>query len=187
MARPRTAASSGPIRAFRTRTGVIGGREGAVLSRAYIRGGPELMAALARIEKATSDEMVVAATKAGAKVLEDAWRENVLSMIGIGPGTLHYADAIQSSARPGKKGATGLVSLKRMKAIGSEDPPGVYAPRFEFGSTIRSLAQFKAGVTHAGRARAAVPTLRPAFDAKKGDMLDAMSDELRRLIEGANP
>jgi hypothetical protein len=171
----------------RTRSGVLRGREGAVSTRAYIRGGPELARALANIEKATRDDMLQRATLAGGEVLAEAWRGNVRSLIGTGPGTAHYAEAIEATARPGKRGATGLVSLAKDVALSAgESHPREYAPRYEFGSTTRSLAQFKAGVTIAGRSRAAVPTLRPAFDSVKGDMLDAMSDELRRLIEGAN-
>lgn len=177
-----------PIRATRTSGGnIVAGRAGAVRSTFYIRGGDDLYRALVRLEKGVADQLVVQATQAGGDVLAEEWHSRVESQIGRGPGVAHYADAIYARARPGKRGATGIVALKKVPLDKGEAQPGVYAPRFEFGSTVRSLAQFKAGVTHAGRARAAVPTLRPAFDAAREKMVDAIGDTLRRLIAAATP
>ena len=183
MARRR---SSGPVVAARTRSGVIGGREGAVLTRGYIRGASDLRAALAGLEsRVLQTSLMRDAVLASAKVLEEAWQEEVLARIGIGPGVAHYAEAIEARARRGRTGATGLVGLKDVPVSDGEAHPREYASRFEFGSTKRSLEQLKTGRTIAGRTRAAVPTLRPAFDRSVVQMFDVMADELRRGIENA--
>jgi HK97 gp10 family phage protein len=153
-----------------TRTGVLGSR-GGVRVDARLVGGPQLAAALARLEKGMKDELLQKATAAGAKVLEEAWKERAASTVGLGPGTAHFVEAIESSARPGKRGATGMVRLGKESLSEGEDQPVVYGVQTEFG----------------GRGRPARPTLRPAFDAVQGQMLDAMSDELRALIEAATP
>jgi hypothetical protein len=176
------------VRSTRTRSGVVGGRSGAVNAYGYIRGGPELAAALARLQKGMRDDLLQQATLAGGKVLEKAWRERVQSSIGTGPGVAHYAEAIEAKARPGKKGATGLVGLKPMATSEGEAHPREYASRFEFGSARATHETLVSGRTDfASRGRAAVPTLRPAYDSAEAEMLDAMSDELKRLIEAATP
>jgi hypothetical protein len=171
----------------RTRTGVVGGKQGAVNAYGYIRGGPELAKALARLEHGLRDELLQKAVLAGGKVLEEKWKEQVLSRVGRGPGTAHYADAIEATARPGKKGATGLVALKRSVPLSEgESHPREYASRLEFGSARATAATLSSGRSDfASRGRAAVATLRPAFDSAQGRMLDAMSDELAKLIEDA--
>jgi HK97 gp10 family phage protein len=170
-----------PIRAQRTRTGVIGGREGAVLTRGYLRGGAELVAALARIGKALSDEALSGATKAGAEVLAERWRQTVPVKDG------NYRAAIEAKAKPGKIGATGLVQVGTAPGVPANEQPRLYAARLEFGSARATKATLSAGRTDfARRGRAAQPSLRPAFDSCKGQMLDAMSDELRTLIERAS-
>jgi HK97 gp10 family phage protein len=151
-----------------TRTGVLGSR-GGVRVDARLVGGPQLAAALARLEKGMRDDLLQRATLAGGKVLEAEWKAQAASRIGLGPGTAHYVEAIEATARPGKRGATGLVRLGKEPTSEGEAQPVAYAMQLEFG----------------GRGQPARPTLRPAFDSAKGDMLDAMSDELRALIEAA--
>lgn len=176
-----------PIRASYTQGGsAIGSRAGSTSVKAYIRGGPELAKALARLEKGVRDELLVAVTKAGGEVLAKAWAENVRANIGTGPGVAHYAEAIESDAKPGKRGATGIVRLKAMPTAEGEDHPRAYAARFEYGSAYASKAAFASGTAGAGRVRHAVPTLRPAFDANQGRMVDAMAAEAKRLIEAAS-
>lgn len=176
MPRPRTAA--GPVRAQWTRTGVVGGREGAVLSRGYIRGGPELMAALQRLAQGLKDELLTQATQAGADVLAKEWRGKVPVLDG------NYRSAIEAKAKPGKIGATGLVQVGSAPGVPPDEQPRLYAARLEFGSARATKATRSAGRTdYARRERKAQPSLRPAFDSCKGEMLDAMSDTIRSLIE----
>jgi HK97 gp10 family phage protein len=173
-------ASRAPIRATRTRTGVIGSRAGSTTVRGYIRGGPELMRALARLEQGVKDALLQKATLAGGKVLEEAWKERVPIKDG------NYRAAITAQAKPGKRGATGLVSVKDVPGVDKEDQPKLYASRLEFGSARATHATLTSGRTDfASRGRVAQPSLRPAFDSVQGEMLDAMADEVKRLIEAA--
>ena len=103
-------ASRAPVRAQWTRSGVVGGRQGAVMSRGYIRGGPELIRALQRLEQGTKDELLVKATRAGADILRDAWKRMVPTY------EFHYREAIEAKAKPGKIGATGLVQVGKAGA-----------------------------------------------------------------------
>lgn len=169
----------GPIRAQWTRTGVVGGREGAVASRGYIRGGPELLRKLQQLEKGVRDELLQRATQAGGDVLAEAWRARVPVLDG------NYRDAIEAKAKPGKRGATGVVQLRKLGGVPSDEQPRLYAPRLEFGSAYGSKRAFTSGTAGKARIRQAQPSLRPAFDAVKGEMLDAMGDEVKRLIEEA--
>lgn len=168
-----------PIRAQWTRTGVVGGRQGAVLSRGYIRGGPELLAALQRLEQGTKDELLAQATQAGGDVLKDAWKQRVPVL------DANYRDAIEAKAKPGKIGATGVVQVGQAPGVPDDEQPRAYAARLEFGSYNTTASMAASGVRGSGRGRRAQPSLRPAFDSCKGQMLDAMSDEVRILIERA--
>jgi hypothetical protein len=170
-----------PIRAQWTRTGVIGGREGAVLTRGYIRGGPELSRALARLSKGMRDDLLQRATQAGGEVLAVAWRDRVPVDDG------NYRDAIEAVGKPGKNGATALVRLKPVMGLPNDQQPRLYAPRLEYGSAAYSEQSLRRGTSGGKRTRRAQPSLRPAFDAVKGEMLDAMTDEIRRLIAAATP
>lgn len=167
-----------PVRAAWTRTGVVGGRQGAVLSRGYIRGGPKLLAALQRLEKSVKDEYLAKATQAGADVLKEAWKSRVPVL------DANYRDAIEAKAKPGKVGATGLVQVGKA-GVPDDEQPGLYAARLEFGSYNTTMSMASSGIRGSGRGRVAQPSLRPAFDSCKSEMLDTMSDEVKRLIEGA--
>lgn len=170
------------VRAQWTRSGVVGGREGAVLTRGYISGASELRAALARLEQGMRDEVLAGATLAGGKVLEERWKQ----MVALGPAPVHYRDAIAASARPGKRGATGIVQVTKLAGVPDDEQPRAYAARLEFGSQRATKQTLASGRTDfASRGRTAQPSLRPAFDACKGEMLDAMADELKRLIAAA--
>jgi HK97 gp10 family phage protein len=167
-----------PVRAQWTRTGVIGGRQGAVLTRGYIRGGPELLAALQRLEMSIKDELLVKATQAGADVLKEAWKQRVPVL------DANYRNAIEAKAKPGKVGATGVVQVGQAP-VPDDEQPRAYAARLEFGSYNTTAAMALSGTRGSGRGRVAQPSLRPAFDSCSGQMLDAMGDEVKRLIEGA--
>jgi len=171
--------SRGPVRAQWTRTGVVGGHQGAVLSRGYIRGGPELLAALQRLEQGLKDELLAKATQAGGDVLKEAWKRRVPVL------DANYRDAIEAKAKPGKIGATGVVQIGKAGGVADDEQPRLYAARLEFGSYNTTAAMAASGVRGSGRGRKAQPSLRPAFDSCKGDMLDTMSDEIRDLIERA--
>lgn len=178
-----TRRAAGPVRSQWTRTGVIGGREGAVTSRGYIRGSAELIAALQRLGQGTKDELLARATYKGAKVLADEWRDRVPVKDG------NYREAIFARSKAGRIGATGIVSLRLVPGLAKNDQPRLYASRLEFGSARYSKEQYMStlhGLSDGlptGRARRAQPSLRPAFDSCSGQMLDSMSDEIRRLIE----
>jgi len=171
------------VRVTRTAYGVAGGRAGAVTTRGYLRGAKELSAKLNLIEKAVRDEELANVAKVSEEIVADEWRMRVRSQVGVGPGVAHYAEAIDVLARPGRNGATAVVGLKDVPLSEGEAHPREYAGRFEFGSTKRSLAQFQSGTTHAGRTRAAVPTLRPAFDATIARVLDSVGRMVWALIE----
>lgn len=176
-----------------TRTGMLRGREGAVLTRGYISGGPEMLAALNRLEAGLKDQLLAQATQAGADVLAEAWRDRVPVKDG------NYKRGIYASAKPGKRGATGLVRVQGVPGLKRIDQPYRYASRLEFGSSAFTKtdapnvsynldpSKIKVSAHKGWRGRAAQPSLRPAFDAVKGQMLDAMSDEIRRLIDKATP
>lgn len=169
-----------PVRAQWTRSGVVGGREGATLTRGYLRGGPELARALDRLGRGLADELLVKATQAGGDVLKDTWRARVPVKDG------NYRAAIEAKAKPGKRGATGVVQVGTAPGVDDKDQPRRYAARLEFGSARATKASLSSGRTDfARRGRSAQPSLRPAFDSAKSDMLDAMGDVLRRLIQEA--
>lgn len=170
-----------PIRATRTRTGVVGGRAGAVSNKVYFRGAEELRKALQRISQNTRDELLTEATQAAGDVLAEEWK----SRVPIDDG--HYRDAIVAEARPGKRGATGIVKVGNAPGVKRKDQPRRYASRLEFGSARATLETLKSGRSDFDqRERSAQPSLRPAFDTVRDRMVDAMGDVLRRLIEGAN-
>lgn len=175
------ARSTGPMRSSRTARGFVRGREGAVTTRGYIEGGPQLAAALERLGHGLRDEMLAQATLAGADVLMETWR----SRVPVDDGD--YRDSITALASPGRVGATAVVFPGEVPGLDDDEQPRNYASRLEFGTTRRSLRQFKRGVTIGGRTRTAQPSLRPAFDSSKGRMLDAMADELKHLIARATP
>lgn len=145
-----------------------------------LTGADDLLRALGRLEKGMRDEMLKQATQAAGDVLADAWRARVPVEDG------DYRSAIRARARAGKKGATGVVDIAPGKASDGGDGPRAYAPTLEFGrarATARTLASGRSDFER--RHRRAQPSLRPAFDASEGKMLEAMSDTLRSLIEGA--
>lgn len=149
---------------------VVRGRESGTYFKGYIDGGPQMAAKLAQIEKGLRDELLVQVTLAGAEVIAEEWRTQVSSRIGLGPGTAHYRDAIGTRARPGKNGATAWVGLPNELPLSEgEAHPREYAPSLEFGFSKRP----------------AQPTLRPAFESKKGAALDAMGKKLAELLEEA--
>lgn len=169
---------AGPRYSVRTRGGnVMQGVSGAVRTSVFLRNGPELARKLAALEKGMRDAVLAEATAAGAKVLADAWRDRV----PIDEG--HYRDAIEHKAKAGKRGATGLVQVGKAPGVPDDEQPRLYAARLEFGSARATKATLTAGRTDfASRSRRAQPSLRPAFDACKGEMVDTMSDTLHDLI-----
>lgn len=172
--------SSTPIRATRTRTGVVGARAGAVSNKVYFRGAEQMRAALRRLSEGTRDELLTEATKAAGDVLAEEWSSRVPV------DEAHYREAIVAEARPGKKGATGIVKVGNAPGVPRKDQPRRYASRLEFGSARATLETLKSGRTDFNRReRKAQPSLRPAFDACRERMVDAMGDALARLIERA--
>lgn len=140
----------------------IRGRASGTFFKGYIDGGPEMAAKLQALGKGVRDELLVKATTAGANVIAEEWRGRISATWGRGPGSAHYADAVEVRARPGKNGATAIIGLGDQPTEPGEAQPRDYATRLEFTGK---------------------PTLRPAFDASKGKALDAMSAEVNRLLE----
>lgn len=171
MAGPRTFSLTGGGSVLSTRGGVS--------VSASIRGGAELIRKLEQLDRGLRDEMLVQATAAAAEVIADEWRARVPVL------DADYRSSITVVASPGKKGATALVFTETVAGLEDSQQPRNYAPRLEFGSSRASRRQFKRGILSEGRVRGAQPSLRPAFDAAQGRAVDAMSDELRSLIEGA--
>lgn len=170
----------GPIRAVKTRTGYVGSRAGAVSNRAYIRGGPDMMRALDRLEDGLKDELLVQATQAAGDVLAEEWRSRVPVEDG------NYREAIEAKARPGRRGATGLVKVGNAPGVPRKEQPRRYASRLEFGSARATKATLSAGQSNfSTRGRSAQPSLRPAFDNVRERMVDAIGDTVARLIARA--
>lgn len=169
---------SGPTRTSGTSgRSVVRGREGGVFAKAYIRGGPEAARRLSKLAKDLSDQAMAQATLAGAEVIAEEWRRLVPVE------DRDYQGAIATSASPGRHGATALVFIDDAPGLEESQQPRNYAPRLEFGSLRATLKTLKQGRTDfARRGRVARPSLRPAYDARKGEAIDAMAYELRHLI-----
>jgi hypothetical protein len=144
----------------------ISGRSSGTYFKGYIEGGPELAKRLQALEKAVRDDLLVEATRAGAEVIAERWRAMVMGVWGLGPGTAHYAEAIEVRARPGRNGATAHIGIGDVPLSEGEANPRDYAPKLEF----------------AGR-----PTLRPAFDQGRQPALDRMAEVIRTLLEAVAP
>lgn len=149
------ARSQGPLNITRTGSGALVSR-GGVVTRGYIRGGPELSRALGRLEQGLRDELLAEATQAGGDVLAEEWR----SRVPVDDGD--YRDSIYARGYAGKIGASGVVATKTVPGLAKSQQPRNYAARLEF-------------TKH--------PSLRPAYDSAQARMLEAMASVLRRLIE----
>lgn len=157
---------------------VLRGREGGVSVRAYIRGGPEMARKLAAIRRDLAVQGMVQAVLAGADVLAVEWRARVPVFEG------HYRNSITAVASQGKEGATGLVYPADVPGVPDNEQPRRYAARLEFGSAAQTKRMLKRGIgADPGRRRRPQPSLRPAFDNVKGQMVDAIGSELRHVIE----
>jgi hypothetical protein len=120
-----------------------------------------MAAKLQDLVKALRDDVLKEVTLAGAEVIAEEWRSRVRSVVGRGPGSAHYADAIEARSRAGKNGATAIIGLGDQPTEPGEAQPREYATRLEFN----------------GR-----PTLRPAFDGSKDRATETMAARLRTLL-----
>jgi HK97 gp10 family phage protein len=147
-------------------TNVIG-RRGQVLSsrlQATIEGGPELAAALARLDdvvrvKASKDALLTAGS-----VLADEWRSRVPVL------DAHYQASLDAAPRAAKTkvGASGSVAPRKVPGLPDGDQPFAYAARLEFGDADRP----------------AEPSARPAFDTARERSVQAAGDVLTKAAEG---
>jgi HK97 gp10 family phage protein len=152
-----------------------------VTTKAYLRGGPELMRRLQRLSDEVSERVAAQALLAGADVIADEWRARVPVKDG------HYRNSITAASSPGKKGATGIVYPGDIPGLPDNEQPRRYAARLEWGSLRTTKKMLKRGLIVPGRARRAQPSARPAFDAAKGRATDAIADELRDVLRRVAP
>lgn len=155
----------------------FGGRQGAVAVRFALKGGPELSRKLGQLSKDMSGQKMAIAVLAGADVLADEWRRIVPYFEG------HYRRSITAVSSVGRDGATGLVFPADVPGLPDDQQPRRYAARLEFGSQRATLKTLKAGrKDFARRGRKMQPSLRPAFDNAKSQMVDAIADQLRAIL-----
>lgn len=127
------------------------------MTRARVKGMPELMRKLDRLERDLTDERrLTEPMQAAADVLAEEWRRRVPVDQG------DYRDSIQADAQPGRDGATALVRI-------TDPEVAQYAPRLEFGDSTRP----------------AQPSFRAAVDGASGRAQAAAEFRLRQLIERA--
>lgn len=136
---------------------------------ASIEGGPELAAAMKRLEASLQVQAAKAALDAAGQVIADDWK----ARIPLGPGQLHYREAITVKASKTKKGASGSVRVRKLGGSTPADAePLLYAHKEEFGGPIAG-----------GGFSVARPAARPAFDSSKGRAVDAAEAVLRAAAE----
>jgi hypothetical protein len=140
----------------------------ATKTRAYIRGGPELVAKLQALDKKIRNEYAKAALTDGGTVIAEEWSRR--APVGTPPEDEHpgaYRDSLllpdAIRVRASKNGATGRISPGTVSGIEMDDQPRVYAPKLEF--------------------RDSPPAARPAFDATKDEAVDVIGESLGRSIE----
>jgi HK97 gp10 family phage protein len=152
-----------------------------VTTKAYLRGGPELMRRLQRLSDEVSERVAAQALLAGADVIADEWRALVPKF------ERHYEHSITAASSPGRKGATGIVYPADIPGLPDNEQPRRYAARLEWGSLRTTKKMLKRGLIVPGRARRQQPSARPAFDAAKGRATDAIADELRDVLNRVTP
>jgi HK97 gp10 family phage protein len=151
--------------------------------KAYLEGGPELKAALAKLERGLADELLATATLEGAEIIAAEWKAR--APVGSPPEKVPgaYRDSINAKSKPGKKGATAIIAVGRYPGLPAGQQPRRYAPKLEFGSSGRTRMRTGSGAS----AQPAQPSARPAFDAAQGRAIDAVERRLKELVTKATP
>lgn len=147
-------------------TNVMGRRGGAMATkfRATLEGGPELVAALAKLDDAVRVKASKDALFAAGGVLASEWQGRVPVL------DANYQRSLDDAQRAAKTkaGASGSVAPRKVPGLPDEDQPGAYAARLEFGDADR----------------AAEPSARPAFDASQQRAVQAAGDVLAKAAQG---
>jgi HK97 gp10 family phage protein len=143
------------------------GRRGRVLATRFaasIEGGPELAAALARLDDAVRVRAAKDAVLAAGGVLAHEWRSRVPIL------DANYQHSLDAATRAGKTkvGASGSVAPRKVAGVPDDEQPTRYAARLEFGDADRP----------------AEPSARPAFDATREQAVQAAGDVLAKAAEG---
>jgi HK97 gp10 family phage protein len=142
------------------------GRGGRVLEsrfQATLEGGPELAAALARLDEAVRVRAAKDALLAAGGVIAAEWQTRVPVLDG------DYQRSLEGTARAAKTraGASGSVGPRKVPGLPEGDQPVAYAARLEFGDADRP----------------AEPSARPAFDAARERAVRAAEEVLRQAAE----
>lgn len=143
------------------------GRRGKVLStrfQATLEGGPELAAALARLDDAVRVKAAKEALQAAGGVIADEWRSRVPVL------DANYQASLDAAPRAGKTkaGASGSVAPRKVAGLADDEQPTRYAARLEFGDADQP----------------AEPSARPAFDVARERAVQAAGDVLAKAVAG---
>jgi len=147
-------------------TNVVG-RRGRVMStrfQATLEGGPELAAALAKLDDAVRVKASKDALLAAGGVLAREWQGRVPVL------DANYQRSLEGAAKAGKTkaGASGSVAPRKVPGLADGDQPFAYAARLEFGDADSP----------------AEPSARPAFDTSAGRAVQAAGDVIGKAAEG---
>ena len=147
-------------------TNVVG-RKGRVLAtrfQATLEGGPELAAALARLDDAVRVRAAKDAVLAAGGVLATEWRSRVPVL------DANYQASLDNAPRAAKTkaGASGSVAPRKVAGVPDDEQPTRYAARLEFGDADRP----------------AEPSARPAFDTARERAVQAAGDVLAKAAVG---
>lgn len=136
--------------------------------RAYIEGGPALMAKLNALDLKIKKQVAGDALRAGGEVIRDAWA--AAAPVGEAPADPHpgaYRRSLEQPdavfVKPNKNGASGNVRPGYVAGIAEDDQPRVYAAKLEF--------------------RDGEPSARPAFDSSRAAALVALQRALTVQLE----
>jgi HK97 gp10 family phage protein len=149
------------------RIGNVIGRRGRVMStrfQATLEGGPELAAALTRLDDAVRVRGSKDALLAAGGVIATEWQGRVPVL------DANYQRSLEGATKAGrtKAGASGSVGPRKVAGLDDGDQPVAYAARLEFGDADR----------------AAEPSARPAFDSARERAVQAAGDVLVTAAEG---
>jgi HK97 gp10 family phage protein len=145
----------------------VTGRRGTVLATRFgatLEGGPELAAALARLDDAVRVRAAKDAVLAAGDVIATEWRSRVPVL------DANYQRSLEGAQRAAKTkaGASGSVPPRKVPGLPDGDQPVAYAARLEFGDADRP----------------AEPSARPAFDTARDRAVQAVGDVLAKAAEG---
>ena len=147
-------------------TNVVGrrGRVMATKFQATLEGGPELAAALAKLDDAVRVKASKDALLAAGGVIAKEWQGRVPVL------DANYQRSLGGAAKAGKTktGASGSVAPRKVPGLPDGDQPFAYAARLEFGDADRP----------------AEPSARPAFDTARERAVQAAGDVLAKAAEG---